>query len=93
MALPKHEFRGRFNLNVTAHLVPMRAPFICPPGEHPGTPELLQFAEYVTHDIAETRQVLETQLGQVFGELTSLRALLEQRLPGSATRGSLCMDD
>ena len=46
MTGPRNEFRGRFNLKVTPHLVPMSAPHTCPPGEHPGTPELLQFTEY-----------------------------------------------
>ena len=41
----QNEFRGRFNLKVAPHPVPMQAPFICPPGEHPGTPELLQVTE------------------------------------------------
>ena len=46
MTAPRNEFRVRFNLKVAPHLVPMRTPFICPPGEHPGTPELLQSTEY-----------------------------------------------
>ena len=45
MTGPRNEFRGRFNLKVAPHLVPTRAPLICPPEEHPGTPELLQSTE------------------------------------------------
>ena len=42
----QNEFRGRFNLKVSPHLVPMRAPLIVSPRQRPGTPELLQSTEY-----------------------------------------------